>query len=264
MNKFVIENLIVYPIKSFAGIEVESQKALESGFEWDRRWMLIDENNRFISQREHSILALFKVEIDKDKLKISYKNSSLMFDKNQEIGSGLKVEIWKDIVNSFEVSLEANTYFSNLLNQKVKLVKSDVEGQRLKRLDEIPFKTDLNLADGYPYLILGTESIRNLNARIKNPIDYRRFRPNILIRTTSAHEEDNWKNLKIGQVNFNMIKPCVRCNVIGIDQDKGLHYKEPTLELSKYRKENNSIIFGMNAIVINKNIINLNDEVYVN
>ena len=43
--KYVVKELFIYPIKSLAGIRVESAKAEEMGFENDRRWMLIDEEN---------------------------------------------------------------------------------------------------------------------------------------------------------------------------------------------------------------------------
>jgi len=259
MNKYTLDKIIIYPIKSFAGIEVESHEALKSGFEMDRRWMLVDENNKFISQREHAILALFKVMIKGENIQINFKNNALSFDINKTNSNIFKVKIWNDIVDANEVSAEANGFFSGILNQNVKLVKLNKEGKRLKTLKVEPYKTDLNLSDGY--LILGTESVNGLMNRINHPIDYRRFRPNILINTISMHEEDTWDNFKIGNVDFKMIKPCVRCNVLGIDQDNGNITKEPTRELAKYRKINNNIIFGMNAIALNSGLIELNNPI---
>jgi len=263
MEILSIEKLIIYPIKSFAGIEVDACNALKSGFEWDRRWMLVDKENNFISQRNHSILALFKTSIENSDLIVSFQNQKLSFEKNQETGKILNVKIWKDRVNAFEVSASANSFFSNMLKQNVKLVKLKSEDKRIKVLNETPFETDVSLADGYPYLIVGTESINTLNAKLEQKIDYRRFRPNIIVKTFKAHEEDKWKTMKIGNLTVKMIKPCVRCNVIGIDQDNGNSSKEPTLSLSKYRKEENNIIFGMNAIALSECKIKIEDKIQI-
>ena len=74
-----VSQLYIYPIKSLGGIAVSSVNITDRGFEHDRRWMLIDDNNRFLSQREIAEMALLQVEVLQDGLKVYHKNESKLY-----------------------------------------------------------------------------------------------------------------------------------------------------------------------------------------
>jgi uncharacterized protein YcbX len=63
MAALLLSEIWIYPIKSLGGIRVKSAKVLEKGLAYDRRWMLIDRDNEFMSQRIYPTLALFKMQI---------------------------------------------------------------------------------------------------------------------------------------------------------------------------------------------------------
>ena len=56
--------LWVFPIKSCAGIAVQQARLLASGLEWDRAWMVVDAQGRFITQREVPQMALIQPRLD--------------------------------------------------------------------------------------------------------------------------------------------------------------------------------------------------------
>lgn len=52
-----ISALFVYPVKSCGAIALDCVQLAVHGFPWDRHWMVIDENGRFVSQREFPAMA---------------------------------------------------------------------------------------------------------------------------------------------------------------------------------------------------------------
>src|SRR6478752_4697281 len=44
-----ISQLFIYPVKSLGGFPVDSAVLTDRGFQYDRRWMLVDENNQITS-----------------------------------------------------------------------------------------------------------------------------------------------------------------------------------------------------------------------
>lgn len=52
-----IARMWIYPVKSFAGIEVAEAELRATGLAWDRSWMLVDASGRFLSQRTLARMA---------------------------------------------------------------------------------------------------------------------------------------------------------------------------------------------------------------
>jgi hypothetical protein len=254
-------SLHIYPIKGMMGLSVNSATALERGFEHDRRYMLIDEYGTFISQRTHPNLVFFRPEILGDDLIVHFKTESKQVPLSASLGNTVNTTIFDNLVKATEVSEEMNLWFSFLLNQKVRLVKMSAHDIRYKELIKGPKEVEVSFADGYPYLITGTGSFDHLNTLLKESIDYNRFRANIIVETTEPHIEDSWDEITIGNVNFHVIKPCARCQVVTVDQSSGLKSKEPLKTLSTYRKKDNKIYFGANAICLKDGRIGIGDEV---
>jgi hypothetical protein len=245
------------------GISVKSAKVLERGFEHDRRYMLIDEHGTFISQRTHPILVFFKTEIFKELLIVKYKNKSIQVPLSTSLPNTINTTIFENIVQATEVSKDLNNWFSSILNQDVRLVKMSTENVRHKKLIKGPEKVEVSFADGYPYLCLGTASLNHLNSLMDKSIEMNRFRANIILETIEPHIEDTWEKIVVGDVNFHVIKPCARCQVITIDQSTSERSKEPLKSLSTYRKKDKKIYFGVNAICLEEGIIHIEDEIVV-
>jgi uncharacterized protein YcbX len=250
-----IEAIFIYPIKSFAGISMQTAYARSAGFEHDRRWMLIDEDGRFISQREHPKLALFQIAVDAEKLCIQYEADEIGFDLDLRVGFDIQATIWDDSALVNEVDLAVSDWLSERIGSKVRLVKLKTEQSRKHHSSRLSKDISVSLADGYPYLIIGDKSLTHLNQLLDVPVLMNRFRPNIVITTDLPHEEDEINLLTFGQVELQNVKPCGRCILINTNQELATVGKEPLRTLSTYRKRENSIHFGSNFICTNSGLL---------
>ncbi len=257
----VIEQLSIYPIKGLGAINVQSAMALERGLENDRRFMLVDPNGNFLSQRSIKEMALFKPSIIENKLRIEYKTESILLDLHQEEGIKMNTTVWDDSVNAIQVGKIADEWFSDQLGKSCVLVKMNHNTKRNKVLKKEPNHSQVSFADGYPYLILGTASLEHLNSKLESPVNIDRFRANIIVKTSVAHEEDELDLCEINGKQFRMIKPCARCQVITIDQQLGITSKEPLKTLSTYRQKENLVYFGANMVCIQEGVIKVGDKI---
>ena len=255
-----IEQLIIYPVKGLRGISVNQAKALEKGFEHDRRYMVVDKDGVFLSQRVITKMALIDCKIEEDQLKLSYQDQSFHVDLKQETGTKHKTKVWNHYIDAIEVNPIAHEWFSDILQHDCKLVKMNKDSKRKKSLIKAPRTTQLSFADGYPYLVLGTASLDYLNQKLESPVPMDRFRANIIVNSEYEHQEDEVDKFTLSGHKFRMIKPCARCQVITIDQSSGAVSKEPLKTLASYRKKSNKIYFGMNAVCIEEGLVTVGEK----
>ena len=257
--KYTIKELYIYPIKSLAGISVQSAKAEEMGFENDRRWMLVDDQNQFITQRKHPNLSQFYPKIEEGKIGISHQNTTHEFFIEESLEEPIFSNVWDDETMVFEVNKTTSKWFSERLGFSCKLVKIVNNGDRKHSSSKLETTLNVSLADGYPYLLIGSESLNFLNKKLDEKITMARFRPNIVISSSVAHEEDSFVDFQIGKVKFKNAKPCGRCIMVNNNPMNGIVKKEPLHTLSSYRKVDNSIFFGTNIICLNEGEISVGD-----
>ena len=263
-----LSEIYIYPIKSLGGIRLEKSNITTRGLENDRRFMLVDENGQFLSQREYPQLAIFQTEIESDFLKITDKktgqNLKVSLSPNSKISS-LSVTIWDDETTAIEVSQEASEWFTQTLGISARLVFMHDESQRKIESNYALIGNEItSFSDGYPILIAGQSSLDNLNHRLENPVNINRFRPNFVFTNGEPFEEDAWHEFNIGNVRFFGVKPCSRCIMTTIDQETGEKKgKEPLLTLNKYRKAGNRILFGQNVIISQLGTVSVGDDVTV-
>jgi uncharacterized protein YcbX len=256
---YVVKELFIYPIKSLAGISIQTAKAEEMGFENDRRWMLIDEENQFITQREYPNLSQFYPEIKDDKIEISFQDAIHNFFIGESLNEPIFSKVWDDESKVVEVNKATSEWFSDALGFTCKLVKILNKGDRKHDSSRLNQTLNVSLADGYPYLLIGSESFDQLNERLQEKITIKRFRPNIVIATKLPHEEDFFGTFQIGNVKFKNAKPCARCVMINNNPKTGVVLKEPLKTLSTYRTSNNNVFFGTNIFCFNEGIITVGD-----
>jgi len=256
---YVVKELYIYPIKSLAGIPVQTAKAEEMGFENDRRWMLIDEENQFITQREHPKLSQFYPKIKEDKIEISFQDSIHDFFIGESLNEPIFSKVWDDESKVVEVSKATSKWFSKRLGFSCKLVKILNKGDRKHNSSRLNQTLNVSLADGYPYLLIGSESLDSLNEKLEEKITIKRFRPNIVISTELPHEEDFFDTFQIGNVKFQNAKPCGRCVIVNNNPETAIVSKEPLKTLSTYRTSNNNVFFGTNILCLNEGVIAVGD-----
>lgn len=256
---YIVQELYIYPIKSLAGIAVQTAKAEEMGFENDRRWMLIDENNELITQREHPNLSQFYPEIKEGKITISHYDATHEFFMDENLDEPVFSKVWDDETKLVEVNKATSKWFSEALDFRCKLVKILNKGDRKHTSSQLNQTLNVSLADGYPYLLIGSESLNLLNERLEEKIKIQRFRPNIVVGTATAHEEDFFGTFQIGNLKFKNAKPCGRCVMVNTNPANAVVSKEPLKTLSLYRTSNNLVYFGTNILSLEEGIISVGD-----
>ncbi|WP_295798120.1 MOSC N-terminal beta barrel domain-containing protein [Mucilaginibacter sp.] len=246
-----ISELYIYPIKSLSGIAIKSAKITDRGFENDRRWLLVDSENRFLTQREHPQMALLQQAIENNVLKVIHKVNKQSFSisiNNPSTGSKVSVTIWDDICEAEFVSDEADRWFSAMLGLNCRLVYMPDDTQRIVDQRYAPENSVTSFSDAYPFLIIGQASLDDLNNRLAETLPMNRFRPNIVFTGGEPYDEDLYGHFTIGDINFYGVKLCARCVLTTIDQETAKKGKEPLKKLASYRFKNNKILFGQNLI----------------
>lgn len=265
-----LSEIWVYPVKSFGGISLQESQVTDRGLELDRRWLLVDDNGRFLSQREHPVLALFQPEVVGDSLRIRHREllefidiplRPVFADGNAKI----EVTVWEDAINAFEVSKPVTDWFTKLLGFSVRLVYMPEESKRKLDPDYAISEDDItSFADAYPFLIIGQSSLDDLNRRLEVKVPMNRFRPNFVFTNGDAFEEDFWREFTIGNLSFVGVKRCDRCVMTTVDQQKGIiSGKNPLKTLAKYRNFGNKVLFGQNVIGLGLGIVSVGDEIKV-
>jgi uncharacterized protein len=257
--KYAVTELYIYPIKSLAGIAVSSAKAEEMGFENDRRWMLVDEENQFITQRKHHKLSQFYPEIKEGKIIISHNDLRHEFFMDESLDEPILSKVWSDDSKVVEVNTATSKWFSDALGFACKLVKIVNKGDRKHNSTRLNKILSVSLADGYPYLLIGSKSLDFLNEKLEENVSIKRFRPNIVVHSLIPHEEDYFDPFQIGNVKFKNAKPCGRCVMVNTNPETGIISKEPLKTLSTYRTSNNSVLFGTNILCLNEGMIAVGD-----
>ena len=238
---------------------------LDRGLKYDRRWMLVDADGRFISQRSHPQLALIETSISSDYLHVSYLGDQHKIPLAATNGEQRDVIVWDDTLNAYVADTNDSRWFSEVLNMEVTLVSMQQDSRRpVDPRYAVSHEEEVSFADGYPFLIIGRASMDLLNEKlVGEPLLIDRFRPNLVFDGGKAHEEDTWQSFSVGSVDFYGVKPCARCQVTTIDQQTGVSGKEPLKSLARYRRKGNKILFGQNCLMKKSGVIKVGDRIEV-
>lgn len=258
-----VNQLFIYPIKSLGGIAVPAATVTERGFQYDRRWMLVDGHNNFITQRSFPQMALLQVAILADGLQVHHKitGDTIHIPILPESAETAFVKIWDDTCLAQFVSTLADKWFTQILAMPCRLVY--MPETSLRKVDESYAVNNeiTSLSDGYPFLIIGQSSLDDLNSRLTEPLPINRFRPNIVFNGGEAFIEDRMKYFTINGIHFSGVKLCTRCPIPTINQENAAKSKEPLKTLALYRMKNNKVYFGQNLLHRGEGIINVGDEI---
>ena len=257
-----IARLFVYPVKSCAGIEVREALLTETGLDLDRAWMVVDEHNEFVSQRELPRMALIRPQLKSHEVVLRAPGMLALHLSIDTVEEPLRVRVWDDEVAAYDMGAVAAQWFTDFLGRKLRLVRFDPEQKRLSSLQWTGGAEALNqFSDGYPLLVASTASIDLLNEKLraqgKPAVGIERFRPNIVLEGVEAHDEDRLELLHIatedGEVQLKPVKPCPRCPIPDIDPATAESDPAVTDTLQGYRRNDvvgGAVSFGMNAIVV--------------
>lgn len=247
-----IADLFVYPVKSCSAIRLEEALLTPTGFQYDRNWMVVDERGAFVTQREHSRLALVKPSIRGERLTLEAPGMPQLDLPLETSGKDVEVTIFGESYPAHPTSKEANAWFSAYLSGVFQLVRHKPEATRLGGV-QYPERdaSPTRFVDNYGVLVISEASHRALNERLPSPIPLDRFRPNIVVSGVDEYDEDHFKTARRGDVALRFVNPCFRCNMTSIDQQTGLPSLDPLPTLATYRYDETSkgVKFGAYAAV---------------
>jgi uncharacterized protein len=249
-----IKALNVYPVKSCRGIPLQEAHITETGFSFDREWLIVGENFRFITQREEPRLALIETALDGNYLHLHapgmQRELAVKLDAD---GPRVEVVCWRDLCAGFDSGEHAANWLSEYLGAKRRLVRFDRSRKRISNTEWTGGREALNqFSDGFPWLVISQASLDDLNSRLPSPLPMNRFRPNIVIEGVQPHAEDRIEELVSEKVRLRLVKPCTRCAITTTDQATGeRNSNQPLRTLKQYRfsSELKGVMFGQNAIL---------------
>ena len=266
-----MSRLFVYPVKSCAGVEVKEAILTETGLEFDRAWMVVDEHGHFLTQREWPRMALIQPQLKHYDMVLRAPGMLALHVSLNEVEEPMTVQIWGEEVKAYDMGVIAAQWFSDFLGVKSRLVRFNPEEKRLSSMQWTgEIEAPNQFSDGYPVLLISEESLSGLNAKLEAEhlpaVDMRRFRPNLVIGSTPAadmlapHDEDRLEQLQIGTdqglVVFRPVKPCPRCPIPNVNPDTAEVTHTVGDMLQRYRQDprlKGAVSFGMNLVILQGN-----------
>ncbi|HEX8328143.1 MAG TPA: MOSC N-terminal beta barrel domain-containing protein [Hymenobacter sp.] len=248
-----LTGLYVYPVKSLGGYAVPEADVTARGLRHDRRWLLVDERNRFMTQRQEPAMALLTVAPAYNGFLISHRQRPdllpLFFPFEATPDRTLFVTIWDDMAWAWRAAPEADEWLSEALGRRCRLVYMSDMVRREAEPEFNPEGQLVSFADGYPYLLIGEAALADLNARLPQAVPMNRFRPNLVFSGGQPYEDDNWERFQIGDVAFRAVRGCGRCVLTTIDQQTATKTPagEPLRTLATYRRTDGGTMFGQNV-----------------
>jgi len=257
-----ITDLFIYPVKSLAGISLQASALDNMGLQYDRRWMLVSPDGLFLTQRKFPQMALINTQLEAGRLVLTKEGCDPhVVPEVTASNETMQVRIWHDTLHVPLVSKESDAWLSDALGTPCHLVY--IPDDVIRQCDPEFAKQGehTGFADGFPILVISQASLDDLNGRLKNPVEMRRFRPNIVVSGCQPFAEDNWGEFSVGDVAMRGVKRCSRCILTTVDPEKGERSgKEPLETLSTYRQEGNKVYFGINVIHENPGTLKVGDE----
>jgi uncharacterized protein YcbX len=248
-----LSGLVLYPVKSLGGYAVPTAEVTPQGLRHDRRWLIVDERNRFMTQRQHAKMALLTVAPAYNGFLLSHRQRPellpLFVPFEATADKTLFVTVWDDMVWAWCGAPEADEWLSEALGQSCRLVYMSDMVRREVEPEHNPAGTLVSFADGYPFLLIGESALADLNARLPATVPMNRFRPNLIFSGGEAYDDDAWADFNIGELPFRAVRGCGRCVLTTIDQATGEKTPggEPLRTLATYRQTGSKALFGQNV-----------------
>ena len=253
LMSIAIGGLYFYPVKSCRGLSMTEVTVGRMGIEYDRQWMIVDEHGMFVAQRSDGAgvgvrsLCLIGTAIGSGTLRLTAPGMPpLDLPLSGNTGASLPVQVW----NSHTVGIDqgdgpadwVSTFIARERPGRYRLVRMPDDGGRTAKLGT----STLGYADAYPFLILSTASVADLNSRLETPLPMDRFRPNIVLEGCSPYEEDALDSLSFGGIRLDGMTLCLRCPITTTNQMTAERGHEPLRTLATYRRALGGVVFARN------------------
>ena len=257
-----VASLHVYPVKSCGGVALDETLVIETGFEFDRAWMVVDPQGRFVTQRELPRMALVQPTLKTTEMVLRAPGMLALHIELDRVETAVRVTVWNDEVAAYDMGDLCAQWFTDFLGRPLRLVRFDPEH---KRLSDHRWTGALDaenaFADGFPILVASTAGLAEFNRRLqaqdRPAVTMARFRPNLVLDGLDPHGEDALDEVVFGTsdgpVRLKLVKPCARCPIPDVDPATGERGHAVGDTLASYRADarlNGALTFGMNAVIV--------------
>lgn len=257
-----LSQLFVYPIKSCGGVSLSNSLLTETGFEFDRAWMVVDAHGLFVSQRVLPRMALIQPNLKSQEMVLRAPGMLALHVVLDTVEKATRVQVWDDTVAAYDMGDLAAQWFTDFLGQPLRLVRFD---PAQKRLSDKTWTGDIDaenaFSDGFPILVTSTASLIEVNRRLRlagqADITLARFRPNLVLDGLDAHGEDHLDEIAFttpeGKIRLKLVKPCTRCAIPDVDPLTAAQGHAVSDVLSSYRADarlQGALTFAMNAVIV--------------
>jgi len=262
----------IYPVKSIAGISLPVSMVENSGLAFDRRFVITDLAGMFITGRTQPKITLITCSLTMQGLVLNAPNMPALTVNHQDFSRHYEnIQVWDDTISAQYCSVLMDAWISEYLNSPCQIVYFGENSTRPVKRYENDSNVKLSFADGYPLMAISQASLDDLNQRLSAsnqlPVSMAQFRPNLVINNTLAFAEDGWKKIRIGEVVFEVAKPCSRCifTTVNPQTAEKSSNQEPLTTLKKYRFDDlkKEIMFGQNLVALNRGQIRVGDKIEV-
>ncbi len=261
-----LSEINLFPVKSLGGIGVARWPLDRFGLYLDRRWMVVDAQGRFLTQRQHPQMALVRPRLDGERLTLTcFGLPDHHVPAPDPEAPRVPVRVWEDEVAAVHLSAETDAWLAQAIGvPDCRLVWFPEDAVRPVDPRFAGPEDRTAFSDGFPLLLIGEGSLDDLNARLEAPLPMRRFRPNLVVQGAPPYAEDHWRRIRIGEVVLRVVKPCSRCVVTTVDPDTGeARGPEPLRTLAGYRQRDGKVFFGQNLIHETQGVLRVGDPVTV-
>ena len=255
-----LSQLFIHPMKSSRGIDSQQATVTPRGFLHDREWLLASPDGQFITGREQPSLVKVDIAPDSHGALFQAPGQAPLTVRKNDFANAVNTTVWSDHFTAWHGDTAADAWFSAYLGQPCQLLWL---GEQSSRQQHDGHEGTLSFADGYPYLLINRASLNDLNSQLAQPVSTRHFRPNLVVDADFPWEEDEWKRVRIGEVEFELTKPCSRCQFTTVDPDSGVTNPtgEPMLTLMRTRQLDEGVCFGINLVALNSGTVQVGDVV---
>jgi uncharacterized protein YcbX len=264
-----LSGLFIYPLKSARGIALQRAELTPRGLLHDRRLMVVDSDGLFLTQRTHPSMARLATALEGSaqgaRLRVTFDDlPPLEVPLTPQGGAPREVRVFRDSMLALDQGEEPAAFFTRALGQPVRLVYMPDDTRRSVARQYAEEHDIVSFADGFPYLLANEASLADLNTRLATPVPMNRFRPNLVVRGAAPFAEDGWARLRIGDAQFEVRKPCVRCAIITTDQETGERPdKEPLRTLASFHTWQGKSAFAQNVLWRSGSELRVGDKVVV-
>lgn len=257
--------LNIFPVKSCAPVALDAAVVEPRGLRHDRRWIVTDATGRFLTGRQHPRLTLLHATPDGDALALSAPGMPSLRLQAPAAGARVDVVVWANTVAALPGSDVANAWVSAFLGMPARLAYMDDACAMPVNPDYSNAGDEVSFADAFPMLLISQGALDALNGKLAVPVPMLRFRPNFVVADTAPHAEDGWKRVRVGEVEFDVVKPCSRCVFTTVDFERGEFDPsgEPLKTLITYRRGERGVTFGQNIIPRGAGTVRVSDVVEV-